>query len=142
MCEDDRWVVVWLRNGGKVQINETPIDHGQLTTEIKLIFESRISRVAYLLADPEVSFAEAAWAMDHIGSAVPNMHLILLTPDFKKLTERPFSVHVDANPHAYVPYCDWEWAENGFGAPSIQDKNDQLFYLRYIDPKKYFDAQK
>lgn len=131
-CEDDRWLVVWLRDGGKVQINETPIDREQLAAKIKLIFENRIGRVAYLLADPEVSFAEAAWAIDRIESALPGMHVILLTPEFKKLTMLP-PLRVDAKPHDYVPSCDWEWAENGFDAPSIQDKNDQLYYLKYLN---------
>ena len=117
-CEDDRWVVVWLRGGGKLQINETPMEREQLAPTIRLIFENRVSRVAYLMADPGVNVAEAAWALDSIGSATSGMHVVLMTPNFKKLAELPVPVHIVPNPGPYIPPCDWEWAENGYEAPS------------------------
>jgi hypothetical protein len=143
-CEDDRWVVVRLRGGGKLQINETPMEREQLAPRIRLIFESRVSRVAYLLADPGVNVAEAAWALDRIGSATSGMHVVLLTPNFKKkLTEQPpVWVSTISNPGPYIPICDWEWAENGYEAPSIKDPHDDLFYMRSLDPQKHVDAQK
>jgi biopolymer transport protein ExbD len=145
-CEDDRWLVVWLRGGGKIQINETPMERERLGPTIRLIFENRVSRVAYLMADPGVNVAEAAWALDRIESAIPGMHVVLMTPGFKKLAELPVQVRIVLNPGPYIPPyippCDWEWAENGYEAPSIRDPHDELFYMRYLDPQKYFDAQK
>jgi biopolymer transport protein ExbD len=135
-CEDDRWLVVWLRGGGKLQINETPMERERLAPTIRLIFENRRSRVAYLMADPGVSVAEAAWALDSIESAISGMHVVLMTPEFKRLAERPISVRVVPNPGPYIPACDWEWAENGYESPSIKDPHDELFYMRYLDGQK------
>jgi hypothetical protein len=141
-CEDDRHVVVWLRGGGKLQINETPMERGQLGPTIRSIFGARVSRVAYLMVDPGVSVAEGFSALDRLESAISGMHVVLLTPNFKKFAEPPAPVHFVPNAGPSIPYCDWEWAENGYEAPSIKDPHDKLFYMRYVDPQKYFDAQK
>lgn len=142
MCEDDRWMIVGLRGGGRVQINETPIAREHLAAEMKLIYANRMGRVTYLMAEPEASVADAAWAMDAIASTRMGIHVILMTPAFKDIANRGFLSQVESEPQAYLPDCDWEWSENGFDAPSIHDRNDQLYYLKYINPKAYAEAQK
>ncbi|MGH9783879.1 MAG: ExbD/TolR family protein [Terriglobia bacterium] len=61
---DDRTVVVSVKTGGELLINQDPVTLGQLGPQLNEIFRTRAERVMFVRGDPEVLFADVAQVID------------------------------------------------------------------------------
>ena len=61
---DTRTVVVSVKTGGGLLINQDPVTLAQLGPQLNEIFRTRAERVMFVRGDPEVLFADVAQVID------------------------------------------------------------------------------
>jgi len=87
-CESyDRRIVLNLTNGGKMSINDEPVDRADLATRLSVFYRQVEDRTLYFYAEDEVPFQSAADAIDLAenapipGASPPTISVLLVTPD-------------------------------------------------------------
>jgi biopolymer transport protein ExbD len=118
VCEDDIPHLIRLTADGRTWFVYTDVSDRDLRDLLVTVNQGRHERMTYLVADPSVPFARVVRVLQQIQSSVPGMHVIMVTPELMTHVERPIPVHV-GQPD-YSDHCVFEWAENGFDAPSIK----------------------
>jgi len=61
---DERTVVVSVKTGGQLLINQDPVTLDQLGVQLNEIFRTRAERVMFVRGDPEILFADVAQVID------------------------------------------------------------------------------
>lgn len=75
--EDVRTVVVSVKEGGQMLINQDPVTMPELSARLTEIFRTRADRTMFVRGDPEVLFAEVAHVIDIAkGAQVDKIGLI------------------------------------------------------------------
>jgi len=75
--EDVRTVVVSVKEGGELLINQDPVTKPELGTRLTEIFRTRADRTMFVRGDPEVLFADVAEVIDVAkGAQVDKIGLI------------------------------------------------------------------
>jgi len=83
-CEKSRVIFPRLTKDGKTWINDSEIPGDRLDAKIAEIMEYRAERVAYVLADSEVSVQQFAGFVDGLKKAVPDLHIIVISGDVRR----------------------------------------------------------
>lgn len=80
---NDQAIVVQIASNGSgvpgYKINETPVDHKNLYSQLQGIFATRALKVMFIKADPQLNFEVVADAMN-IGKMAGVDHIGLITP--------------------------------------------------------------
>jgi hypothetical protein len=82
-----RAIVLWLTHDGRMWINETEIPRAELTTKLDEIYENRVERRAYVVADSDVSFQQFADYLSRIAATRPKLDYVLLSGDLLREAE-------------------------------------------------------
>lgn len=83
-----RSIVLSLTHDGRMRINETTIPPAGLTPRLNDIFEYRLIRRAYVVADSQVSYGQFADYLDRIAAARPKLDFVLLSGDSRREAEQ------------------------------------------------------
>jgi biopolymer transport protein TolR len=63
-CGDGRIVIVEVLRGGSLRLNSEDVKRDLLETRLHDIFQTRVERVVFIRADPEVPYGQVAEAID------------------------------------------------------------------------------
>jgi hypothetical protein len=103
LCGDDRVVVVSLRQGGDLKINQNRITWDALAPTIARIMQYRAERVIYVLPYSEISYTEFANLMDKVAGSTTDLHIALLSGNLRRtMKEHRFDT------------CDLDWPQSEF----------------------------
>jgi biopolymer transport protein ExbD len=92
-CTHYRSLVLNISPRHLVKLNHDAVQFESLAATLKNIYRERYDRILFVRAEPDVSFQEAMTVLDLARGAVPDMHLILLTPGLEK-TEPCLLMHL------------------------------------------------
>ena len=84
----DNLLFVSLQTGGRIRINSSTVQPGELTSRLKNIMSYRNAHSVYVIADPLVSESEFADFLDQIAASASNMHIGLLPVSIRKTLEK------------------------------------------------------
>ena len=125
MCEDDWPHVVRLAADGRMWFVRTEVAPDKLGPLIAKVNEGRHEHVLYLLVDPSVSYEQFADFLDKVQSSTSGLHVLLLSGQLRNYTG-PVVVHIPPpDQTVFFPSCDFEWSENGFDAPSMNETDTE-----------------
>lgn len=83
-----RSIVLYLTRDGRIRINETEIAPADLTLKLDKIFEYRVERRAYVVADSAVPYGRFVDYLSRIASVQPKLDFVLLSGDLQREAER------------------------------------------------------
>jgi biopolymer transport protein ExbD len=101
--DDRREVVVQVLSHGGLRINVEDVNRENLGRRLEEIFKTRAHRYAFLLAAPDLPFAEVAQIMDSVAKQVD--YIAILTPSVLNQGRGGSPFCIDANlPDSYRWY--------------------------------------
>ncbi len=84
---DGRSEFVRLTADGKTWINSGEVPENRLTVTIANLMENRAERVAYLVADSDLSYGKFAGLLDKVTGATTNLHFVVVSGEIRRALE-------------------------------------------------------
>ncbi len=80
-------MVLWLTRDGRMWMNDYEVPPDRLRARLAEVYEYRMLKNVYVVADSEVSYGQFADFMSRIVGASPNLNVILLSGQLRREVE-------------------------------------------------------